>query len=588
MAAAHFTPSSSAEGDLLHALSVTTLGMAGVILVTFVVLGLVIGTSLLDRRFSAQATELELTKRAEGKFKSLLESAPDAMIIVGAEGKIVLVNSQAEKLFGYSRTELLQQTVEMLMPERYRGQHIGSRLEFFSRPRVRGMGQGLEFRSQRKDGSEFPAEITLSPLETEEGILVSSAIRDISERKQSEAALARSNEQNRLLLEFAVEAIYGIDTEGRCTFCNPSFLRLLGYQHENDVLGNNVHKMIHHTRSDGSPYPNAECPVYGAFRHGKDTHVEGELFWRADGTNFPAEYWSHAVLRNGEIIGAVVTFVDITERTCAHRELMVAKNAAEAASRAKSDFLANVSHELRTPMNGIVGMTELALDTDLAAAAREYLEVAKNSCDYMMNVIDDILSFSAIESGRLDLESTSFNLRLTLEETLRPLSVRAKQKNLKWTVAMSPAIPEAVSGDPARLRQIVSNLVGNAIKFTDQGEIAIKIDVESSVDSHLRIHFAVTDTGIGIPLDKQTMIFERFTQADTSATREHGGTGLGLAIASELAQMMGGRVWVDSEAGQGSTFHFIAGFSLRVDMEEEQKDEVSDPSPGVIASWRRR
>jgi signal transduction histidine kinase len=180
----------------------------------------------------------------------------------------------------------------------------------------------------------------------------------------------------------------------------------------------------------------------------------------------------------------------------------------------------------------------------------------------MMNVVDDILSFSHIKSGQLNLESIQFSLRLTLEDALRALSVRADQKGLKWSVCISPDLPERVSGDPVRLRQVVLNLVGNAIKFTDLGAVGINIDVESIVDPVLRIHFAVRDTGIGISLGMQKMIFENFMQADTSATRRHGGTGLGLAIASELVHMMGGRVWVDSEVGRGSTFHFTAEFGL--------------------------
>jgi signal transduction histidine kinase len=180
----------------------------------------------------------------------------------------------------------------------------------------------------------------------------------------------------------------------------------------------------------------------------------------------------------------------------------------------------------------------------------------------MMEVVDDVLSFSQIESGNLNLENIQFKLRATFEDMLKLLSVTAGKKNLKWTVSISPAVPENVFGDSGRLRQVVLNLVGNAIKFTDHGEIVVSIAVEASLAEVVRIHFAVRDTGIGIPVDKQSMIFERFSQADTSSTRKHGGTGLGLTIASELVQMMGGRVWVDSEVGRGSAFHFTAAFAL--------------------------
>jgi two-component system, sensor histidine kinase and response regulator len=564
MAAVHFTPSTSINGDLSHAIAISSAGTLGIVTVTFVVLGLVLLTSLADRRFAAQALQIESSTQAENKFKGLLESAPDAMIIVNQEGEITLLNSQAERLFGYARSEILNQKVETLLPERLREKHRQQRAEFFVVPKDRpmGAGRGFEFYGLRKNGTEFPAEITLGPLKTEEGILVSSVIRDITERKHSEETLSQSNEQVRLLLEFAVEAIYGIDTNGICTFSNPSCLRLLGYKHETDLLGKNVHEMIHHTRPDGRPYPNAECQIYRAFRIGKDTHVEDEALWRPDGTSFPAEYWSHPVLRRGKIVGAVVTFVDITERLGTQQELIAARDAAEAANRAKSDFLANVSHEIRTPMNGIIGMTDLMLDTDLTPEQRGYLQIAKKSSASMMEIVDNILHFSQIESSKLNLEIVPFNLRLCLEDTLGTLSIRAGQKHLKWTASICQVIPKTVLGDPGRLRQVVVNLVGNAIKFTDQGEVGVNVDVESSVEAVVQIHFAVRDTGIGISLDKQSVIFDRFSQADTSATRRHGGAGLGLTIASELVQMMGGRLWVDSEQGRGSAFHFTAKFAL--------------------------
>ena len=396
----------------------------------------------------------------ENKFKGLLESAPDAIIIVNQEGEIAFVNSRAERLFGYLRSELLNQKVEMLLPERFRQKHGQHRAGFFVAPKdgLMGAGTGIEFYGLRKDGTEFPAEITLGPFKTEEGILVSSAIRDITARKQSEEALSQSNEQVRLLLEFAVEAIYGIDNKGRCIFSNPSCLRLLGYKRETDLLGKNVHELVHHTRPDGSPYPNAECRIYQAFRQGKDTHVEDEVFWRADGTSFPAEYWSHPVLRKGETVGAVVTFVDITDRLRTQRDLIVARDAAEAANRAKSDFLANVSHEIRTPMNGIIGMTDLMLDADLAPEQRECLLVARQSCDLMMGVVDDILNFSQNESGRLELESIQFNIRLTFEDTSRPSPLERFRRSSTGPPASVWVYPKASSAIQAAYGRSSSTL----------------------------------------------------------------------------------------------------------------------------------
>ncbi|MCP5277866.1 MAG: response regulator [Thiobacillus sp.] len=390
---------------------------------------------------------------------------------------------------------------------------------------------------------------------------------------RSRAALEAEKQSLKVVTDTVADGLYAMDKQGLVTLLNPSAEKLLGFK-ESDVLGKVGHDLFH-SHAVNEHLPKHLCPIYRQVSRGEIFNGE-EVFSRQDGSHLPVEISSQPMLDHGKVSGSVTVFRDITERKKMESALTEAKAAAENANRMKSEFLANMSHEIRTPMNGIIGLTRLVLDSDLEAEQREHLEMVRTSADTLMTIINDILDFSKIEAGRLTLERTAFRVRSTLEAALQPLFVQARQKGLEMTLDVGRDVPEVIVGDPVRLSQVLINLVGNAVKFTQQGCISVEVSQVGTRDHMARLGFGVTDTGTGIPANKQESIFESFSQADASITRKYGGTGLGLAIVRQLVRMMGGEVRVDSRPGQGSRFHFDLDFKVdgRSLQTEGQADSV--------------
>ncbi|MDO8607677.1 MAG: PAS domain S-box protein [Phaeospirillum sp.] len=633
-----------------------------------------LGTQRQAEALQRQQTHLQET---EAWYRGIIESAPDGMLVADEHGVIILANPRIEAMFGHEVGALAGRTIEDLVPAAVRFRHVAQRDDYMRDGAARAMGAvNKELRGIRRNGEEFPVEVGLSrlPAVGGRGQCVCASVRDITLRRENEAALAALEERSRLILTAVGDGIVGMDIEGRIAFVNPAVPAMLGYA-EDELIGKPMHPLVHHSYSDGRDFPRAECSMYLTSRDGQPRKVDTEVLWRKDGVAVPVEYATTPVIKDGQIVGSVIVFhditerkaiaealtaererlqnildrapigiafttkgqirfanplfietfgagvgdatpqlyvnpqdrdaliarlqrdgvvlngevkaydrhrrvrdmlitylpinydgedgilawvLDITERKAAEDTVRQAKEAAEAAAQAKADFLANMSHEIRTPMNAIIGMSHLALKTDLNPRQKDYVRKIQQSGQHLLGIINDILDFSKIEAGKLDIDSSEIRLDKVLDNVANLISEKAAAKGLELLFDVGPDVPLDLIGDSLRLGQVLVNYGNNAVKFTETGEIIVAVCLVEDFGSEVMLRFEVKDTGIGLTGEQMSRLFQSFQQADTSTTRKFGGTGLGLAISRKLAELMGGEVGVDSVPGQGSTFWFTA------------------------------
>ena len=515
------------------------------------------------------------TQESKTIINAIIDAAMDCIITVDPDNRIVQFNRAAEKIFGYKADDVLGQEngcIVLCHP-----MFANDRNAVISCLRQQAwvpcLADDWKTPAFRKNGSEFVAEMATQAVKMDGTLVFTIFLRDITERKKADEAIQREVKQRRqieealrrerdllrALMDHLPDFIFAKNKDGRFINANREVLASIGASSPDEILEKTDYDFFPKVLAD--QYRQDDLQV---MRSGRPLVNREETVLDPDGN----DRWvltTKVPLRDGEgnVEGLVGMSRDITIRRRHEEELREAKEAAEEASQAKSAFMANMSHEIRTPMNGVLGMAELLLDTELASSQREYVQMIHESGESLLAIINDILDFSKIEAGKLEFDAVAFHLRDSIGTTMKSLGVRAHRKGLELACRFQPEVPDSLHGDVNRLRQIIINLVGNAIKFTHQGEVVLEVTCAKMDDDVVTLRFAVHDTGIGIDQEKIEQIFEAFEQADSSTTRRFGGTGLGLAISTRLVELMGGQITVESTMGQGSVFSVRSSAAAR-------------------------
>ena len=517
----------------------------------------------------------ETLRESEQKFRSILENVNSVIYNVTFDGIFTYVSPNWTEILGHDINDVVGKSFEPFIHPDDLPVCIG----FLEKARkTRTKQSNVQYRVKHNDGHYRWHMSNVSPIVNDKGKFVSfvGSAYDLTEQKRAEEALRESETNLRIIFENSGLGMVHLSKDGIIINCNDKFVELMGSSRDK-VIGFNSLK--HDTNEESRQAKRRALAGEAAVFEGDNTQEKRRALGRAlagEAAVFEGDYTSVTggkklplrISYNPTEPGkspteVIITLEDITERKQMEAELIRAKQAAEEANQAKSDFVANMSHEIRTPMNAVLGMTHLALKTDLNPKQKDYLKKIQSSATSLLGIINDILDFSKIEAGKLDMESMEFNLNDVLDNLANLVTVKSQEKkDLEVLFNTASEVPKFLIGDPLRLGQILINLTNNAVKFTKSGEIVVSAELVSQNEDQTTLKFSVRDTGLGMTEEQAAKLFQPFTQADSSTTRKFGGTGLGLTISKRLAEMMGGKIWVDSKPGQGSTFSFTANFGL--------------------------